>query len=119
MLFNWLVVRQQSESSIDIYGLCQIQAEIDAIDPRLGYFDYTFDDEDVPLGSRMEIICDADSVSVYDNNGVLSFTLDGKKTSAATIFNRSNTKPDCYSLSYDITNRRLYLIVGTGQQCAL
>jgi len=102
-LFNWLVVGQQPESSIDIYGLYQIQAEIDAIDPRLGYFDYTFDDEDVSLGSRMETICDAASVSVYDDNGVLSFTRDGKKTSAATIFNRSNTKPDGYSLSYDMT----------------
>lgn len=102
-LFNWLVVGQQPESSIDIYGLYQIQAEIDAIDPRLGYFDYTFDDEDVSLGSRMESICDAASVLVYDDNGVLSFTRDSKKTSAATIFNRSNTKPDGYSLSYDMT----------------
>nr|DAQ47195.1 MAG TPA: tail protein [Caudoviricetes sp.] len=102
-LFNWLVVGQQPESSIDIYGLYQIQAEIDAIDPRLGYFDFTFDDEDVSLGSRMETICDAASVSVYDDNGVLSFTRDSKKTSAATIFNRSNTRPDGYSLSYDMT----------------
>lgn len=46
----------------------------------------------------METICDAASVSVYDDNGVLSFTRDSKKTSAATIFNRSNTKPDGYSL---------------------
>ncbi|WP_349645172.1 host specificity factor TipJ family phage tail protein [Enterobacter hormaechei] len=36
-------------------------------------------------------------------NGVLSFTRDSKKTSAATIFNRSNTRPDGYSLSYDMT----------------
>ncbi|EKJ8216916.1 host specificity factor TipJ family phage tail protein [Citrobacter sedlakii] len=102
-LHNWLIVGEQPESSIDIYGLYQIQAEIDAIDPRLGYFDYTFDDEDVSLGSRMETICDAASVVVYDDNGVLSFTRDSKKTSAATIFNRSNTKPDRYSLSYDMT----------------
>lgn len=102
-LFNWLVVGQQPVSSIDIFGLYQIQAEIDAIDPRLGYFDYTFDDEDVSLGSRMETICDAASVSVYDDNGVLSFTRDSRKTSAATIFNRSNTKPEGYSLSYDMT----------------
>ncbi|MBJ8746053.1 MoaD/ThiS family protein [Citrobacter farmeri] len=102
-LHNWLIVGGQTESSIDIYGLYQIQAEIDAIDPRLGYFDYTFDDEDVSLGSRMETICDAASVTVYDDNGVLSFTRDSKKTSAATIFNRSNTKSDRYSLSYDMT----------------
>lgn len=102
-LHNWLVTGKQPEDTIDIYGLYQIQAEIDAIDTRLGYFDYTFDDEDISLGSRMESICDAASVSAYDDNGVLSFTRDGKKTSPATIFNRSNTKPDGYSLSYDMT----------------
>ncbi|KFC12271.1 hypothetical protein GTGU_00318 [Trabulsiella guamensis ATCC 49490] len=102
-LHNWLVVAQQPESSIDIFGLYQIQAKIDAIDPRLGYFDYTFDDEDISLGSRMETICDAASVSVYDDNGVLSFSRDERKTSASTIFNRSNTKPDGYSLSYEMT----------------
>ena len=87
-IHNWLVIGGQPESSIDIYGLYQIQSEIDAIDSRLGYFDYTFDDEDVSLGSRMESICDAASVSVYDDNGVLSFTRDSKKTTPATIFNR-------------------------------
>lgn len=102
-LHNWLVIGKQEENSIDIYGLYQIQSELDAIDPRLGYFDYTFDDEDISLGSRMESICDSVSVSVYDDNGVLSFTRDSKKTSPATIFNRSNTKPDGYSLSYDMT----------------
>lgn len=102
-IHNWLVIGGQPESSIDIYGLYQIQSEIDAIDSRLGYFDYTFDDEDVSLGSRMESICDAASVSVYDDNGVLSFTRDSKKTTPATIFNRSNTTPDGYSLSYDMT----------------
>ncbi|MDM2855092.1 host specificity factor TipJ family phage tail protein [Citrobacter sp. Cpo065] len=102
-LHNWLVTGKQPEDTIDIYGLYQIQAEIDAIDTRLGYFDYTFDDEDISLGSRMESICDAASVSAYDDNGVLSFTRDGKKTSPATIFNRSNTKPEGYSLSYDMT----------------
>lgn len=102
-IHNWLVIGGQPESSIDIYGLYQIQSEIDAIDAQLGYFDYTFDDEDVSLGSRMESICDAASVSVYDDNGVLSFTRDSKKTTPATIFNRSNTTPDGYSLSYDMT----------------
>lgn len=102
-LHNWLMVGGQPESSIDIYGLYQIQAEVDAVDPRLGYCDYTFDDEDVSLGNRMETVCDAASVIVYDDNGVLSFTRDSKRTAAATIFNRSNTKADGYSLSYEMT----------------
>ena len=102
-LHNWLMVGGQPESSIDIYGLYQIQAEIDSLDPRLGYCDYTFDDEGVSLGNRMETVCDAASVIVYDDNGVLSFTRDSKRTAAATIFNRSKTKAEGYSLSYEMT----------------
>lgn len=102
-LHNWLVIGGQPEDSIDIYGLYQIQAEIDAIDVRLGYCDYTFDDEDVSLGQRMETICDAAGVSVFSDAAVLSFTLDSKRNHAATVFNRSNTVESGYSLSYDMT----------------
>ena len=102
-LHNWLVMGGQAESSIDIYGLYQIQAELDARDPRLAYFDYTFDDEDVSLGQRMETICDAAGVSVYWDDSVLSFTLDSKRTTPATVFNRANMVDTGYALSYDMT----------------
>lgn len=102
-LFNWVVRGAQPESSIDIYGLYQIQQQLDAVDSRLAYFDYTFDDEDVSLGQRMEYICDAAGVTAYWDDGVLSFTLDAKRSKPVTVFNRSNTKADSYSLSYDMT----------------
>ncbi|MGU3413786.1 host specificity factor TipJ family phage tail protein [Enterobacteriaceae bacterium C34A] len=102
-LHNWLIRGKQPEDTIDIYGLYQIQAEIDAIDPRLGQFDYTFDDEDVALGARMQMICDAASVSVFWDAGILSFTRDKKQTTPVTVFNRSNTVESGYSLSYDMT----------------
>lgn len=102
-LFNWVVRGGQPESSIDIYGLYQIQAQLDAVDARLAYFDYTFDDEDVSLGQRIQSICDAAGVTVYWDDGVLSFTLDSKRTRPVTVFNRANTKADSYSLSYEMT----------------
>lgn len=102
-IFNWLITGKQNTSSIDIYGLYQIQAELDANDPRLACFDYTFDDEDISLGSRMETICDAAGVGVYWDDGVLSFTLDSRRDKPVTVFNRANTLATGYSLSYEMT----------------
>ncbi|HDR2162345.1 TPA: MoaD/ThiS family protein [Enterobacter cancerogenus] len=98
---TWLIMGEQPVSSIDLYGLYSIIENLP--DERLGYFDYTFDDENDSLGDRVQAICNAASVVAYWDDGVLTFTRDQKVDYSAAVFNRANMKTDGYKMTYEAT----------------
>ncbi|MBK5074593.1 MoaD/ThiS family protein [Budviciaceae bacterium CWB-B4] len=98
---EWLVIGKQPESTIDLYELYSIANSLP--NPNLGYFDYTFDDEDISLGSRIETICNVARVIAYWDDGVMTFARDERKEFPSAVFNRANIIADEYKITYDMT----------------
>ncbi|QLQ63872.1 MULTISPECIES: host specificity factor TipJ family phage tail protein [Providencia] len=101
VLHTWLITAGESEKNIDIDGLYRI---FDGLpDERLGYFDFTFDDEDISLGQRIETICNAARVTAYFDNAVLTFSREQSSEFPMTTFNRSNITGNDMKISYDMS----------------
>ena len=86
ILHEFVSVFGLDPSSLDIDSLYAIYDSLG--DPRLGYFDWTFDDLNVSLGSRINTIANAARIYIIPTGGIYSFKRDELQQYPRTILGR-------------------------------
>lgn len=89
-------------SKIDLKGLVDIQNSITPA--SFGYFDYTFDDANVPLGDRITTMCDAGRILVNREGSKYVFVRDEPQSAPVAVFDRRTTAGAEYNLTISPTN---------------
>ncbi|MGL5155502.1 MAG: host specificity factor TipJ family phage tail protein, partial [Aeromonas veronii] len=91
-----------SPSKIDLKGLVYIQNTITPA--SFGYFDYTFDDANVPLGDRITTMCDVGRILVNREGSKYVFVRDEAQSAPVAVFDRRTTAGAEYNLTISPTN---------------
>lgn len=91
-----------SPSKIDLKGLVDIQNSISPA--NFGYFDYTFDDANVPLGDRITTMCDVGRILVNREGSKYVFVRDEPQSAPVAVFDRRTTAGAEYNLTISPTN---------------
>ena len=91
-----------SPSKIDLKGLVDIQNSISPA--HFGYFDYTFDDANVPLGDRITTMCDVGRIIVNREGSKYVFVRDEPQSAPVAVFDRRTTSGAEYNLTISPTN---------------
>lgn len=91
-----------AQAKIDLKGLVEIQNSI--IPAGFGYFDYTFDDANVPLGDRITTMCDVGRILVNREGSKYVFVRDEPQSAPVAVFDRRTATGDEYTLTISPTN---------------
>lgn len=101
VLNEWVVVSKQSPDELDLATLYSIAGSLH--DERLGYFDWTFSDEKLSLGDRIQSICNVARVQINYVGDVVTFWRDEKVAYPQAVFARSNMFWDEYKYGWQMS----------------
>ena len=94
VLHCYTQVAKRSHTELDLASLYAIDASLKAKNERLGWFDFSFDDEDISLGERLQTICNVARVKVFRDGLMWRFVREEKKPLISAQFDSRNLASD-------------------------